>query len=231
MIEQHVIESACGEYTRNVWFLQGPAGRTHRLAVFLDAEHYLRDMNALPVLQELIDSGMIPPIACVFVSHVSAADRHRDLTCNPRYSRFIAEDVVAWARRNNSHIELSGNVICGVSLSGLAAAYTALLHPGVFAHALCQSGSFWWFADHEADLPATNARFWLSVGSRETATDVSHPPSGLFQRISQIDGVEAARRRLEALGAHIHYRVFEGGHTFASWREELKPALTWLLAA
>jgi predicted alpha/beta superfamily hydrolase len=61
-----------------------------------------------------------------------------------------------------------------------AAAFITLRRPAVFSNALCQSGSFWWLADHHVDLPATHARFWLSVGSEETDTQISHPPTGCF---------------------------------------------------
>jgi len=186
-------------------------------------------MNSIPVVQDLIDGCAIPPVSSVFVSHVNGAARHQDLTCNQRYCRFIAEDVVAWARQRNSQIINSDNLVCGLSLSGLTAAYTTVLYPSVFSYALCQSGSFWWFADHEVQLSSTQAKFWLSVGNKETATGVSHPPSGLFQRVNQIEGVESAARRLEALGGLVRFGVFNGGHAFVPWREELAPALTWLI--
>ena len=51
-------------------------------------------MNCIPILTELQESGAIPPISCLFVSHMGREARHQDLTCNARYSRFIAEDVV-----------------------------------------------------------------------------------------------------------------------------------------
>lgn len=34
---------------------------------------------------------------------------------------------------------------------------------------------------------------------------------------------------LESLGAKVRYNLFSGGHTFAPWREELAPALKWLI--
>jgi len=70
---------------------------------------------------------------------------------------------------------------------------------------------------------------WLSVGSEETATGVSHPPTGLFQRVSQIEGVKRAADRFEALGATVRYNMYSGGHAAAPWRAELAPALTWLV--
>ena len=227
--EQHVIASACGEYVRDVWFVRGSTNAIHRLAIFLDAEHYVRDMNCIPILKELQESGAIPPISCLFVSHLSREARHQDLTCNARYSRFIAEDVVEWATERCRSIRSEDNLICGVSLSGLEGTFTALLYPEVFSYSLSQSGSFWWLAGKELPLPPTTARMWLSVGDAETATEVSHPPTGLFQQISQIEGVENAVEAFESLGATVRYHLFAGGHDFEPWKKELAPALMWLI--
>jgi hypothetical protein len=72
-------------------------------------------------------------------------------------------------------------------------------------------------------------RFWLSVGDEETDAKVSHPPTGLFQSISQIAGVERARAVLEETGGEVNCHRYRGGHTFESWRAELSDALQWLL--
>ena len=198
------------------------------MAVFLDGEFYLEKMNAEATLRDGFRRGAIPPMTCLFVSHVGGAERHRDFVCNPRYTRFVAEDTVAWARHQHAHVVEQANLICGVSLSGLAAAYAAIQHPSIFSAALCQSGSFWWLADNQVEMQTTGASFWLSVGNEETDTDVTPPPSGMHQRISQIEGVEIAARKLESLGGRVSHRVFQVGHAFEPWSEELLPALEWL---
>lgn len=114
-------------------------------------------------------------------------------------------------------------------LSGLQDAWTVFHYPAVFSYALCQSGSFWWFADHDVPLPTTTARFWLSVGNEETTTNVSHPPTPLFQRVSQIEGVQNAAEKFKALGATVQFSMHEGGHAMGPWRQELGPALSWLV--
>ena len=42
------------------------------------------------------------------------------------------------------------------------------------------------------NLSANNQRYWLSVGNKETDVNVSHPHSGLFQKINQVEGVKKA---------------------------------------
>ncbi len=227
--EPHTLTSASGEYTRTLSLVPGPQDHAHPLCVFLDAELYLGSMNALPVLTELMASGVIPAMTCVFVSHVNAEARHADFLCNDRYTRFIAEDVVSWARARNENIQAQGNLICGLSLSGLAAAYLALKYPDVFSYALCQSASFWWLKDKELNWPKTTAKFWLSVGDKETATGLTHAPSGLRQEISQIEGVANAVQLLQSLGGTVKHSVHPGVHSTTPWRAELAPAFTWLI--
>ena len=161
-------------------------------------------------------------MSCVFVSFQDSASRHKDYTCNADYSRFIAEDVVAWARKHDERITSPDHLICGLSLSGLAAAYTVMQHPDAFSSALCQSGSFWWLADNAVSFPSTSARFWLSVGTEEIETGVRHAP---------IEGVEMAARSFESRGGTVRYNLYSGGHAFSSWREELAPALRWLVGS
>ncbi|MEQ8855418.1 alpha/beta hydrolase-fold protein [Gimesia sp.] len=225
-----VMTSAAGDYSRNLWLVPGPRDSVHPLCLFLDAEHYLRDMDCLPLISKLMAGGQIPPLTLAFVSHVSSEDRQRDYLWNPRYAQFLAEEVVPWVCAR-SHARAEGNLICGLSLSGLAAAHVAFQYPGLFSQVLCQSGSFWWLAQQELELPVNHARFWLSVGDQETETEVTHPPSGLYQEISQIEGVEWAAAQFQDQGATVQYQQYKGGHAIAPWRAELPAALCWLLAA
>ncbi len=233
-LEQHLVTG--NSYARNIWYLPGPADTPHPLCIFLDGEHYWRDMEALTALKELLTEPAIPPLSLLFVSHVApgegapeyAARRTADYTCDERYAQFIAQDVVHWAVTRNRGTRTHGNVICGLSLSGLQSAYITLLYPTVFSSCLSQSGSFWWLEGRDLRLPAAQAKFWLSVGDQETATGVAHSKE-LFQKVSQIAGVEKTADELRGRGGTVHYHKYSGGHAPAPWREELAPALRWLL--
>jgi enterochelin esterase family protein len=221
--------SIAGAYQRTAWFYPAPTTEPHRLAIFLDAEHYLRDLDAAPIISGLQERGDVPPLSLVFVSQVNSRSRHVDYVCNERYADFIAREVVEWAR-SQCPLQEADHLISGLSLSGLQAAFTTCRHPGVFSRALCQSGSFWWLAGKDIPFAPTTARFWLSVGDEETATHVSHPPTGLYQEISQIAGVDAAAQRLQELGGAVKSHLYAGGHAAAPWAKELEPALRWLFS-
>lgn len=228
-LEQHTITSACGEYVRDVWLATGPTEQSHRLCVILDAELYLENLDCIPIMDSLMRNGDIPIMTCLFVSNLSMEARHKDYVCNSGYGKFIAEDAVQWAIARNGNVTSGDNLICGLSLSGLAAAHISLNYSSVFSYSLCQSGSFWWIEGTDTSWPRTNVKMWLSVGDQETETDVSHPPTGLFQQVSQIEGVEEAARRFESAGATVRYSLYSGDHGRASWRAELAPALKWLV--
>ena len=236
--EEYTIQGSCGNYERKSWLIRGPKENTHPLCLFLDAEHYINvepttgNMNALPVIESMLKSEKMPSMTIIFITHGSGAARHEDYTCNPQYAKFIANDVVEWARKEVPSITNENNVICGLSLSGLLSAYITLNYPEVFSYCLSQSGSFWWkhewFRTMASKIFAHNQRFWLSVGNKETDVNVSHPPSGLFQEINQIEGVRKAVCLLQDLGGKVYHNLFQGGHDVDPWREELPNAFEWL---
>lgn len=232
-LEEHIVKSSSGEYSRKVWLLNGAKGATQKLCLFLDAEYYLNKMDAVPMLIDLQASGAIPLATCLFVSHVNGEARHADYTCNPSYARFIAEDIVHWAKERNEGISEYDNLICGLSLSGLESAYLTLTCPELFPYALCQSGSFWWNKEwllgQAKSLSNKRSRLWISVGDQERESGVSHQPTGMRQEVSQVDATENIVEELKLLGYGVSYHLFSGGHDTVPWKEELPSALKWLI--
>jgi enterochelin esterase family protein len=227
-LEEHIVRSEDCGFQRVVWYV--PVVDAEGTCVFLDGEFYLRELDPVATFERLTAEGLAPRASLVFVSHVDAAHRHAELTCNRAFARFVAEDVLLWAARRAGTDPNVAQAICGLSLSGLQAAYTASSFPGRFDKVVAQSGSFWWLHGREFEWPEARGRFWLSVGDEETASGVSHPPSSLWQGVSQIDGVRGAAEMLEANGAEVKLRLYRGGHAMAPWKEELGDALTWIYA-
>lgn len=228
-LEESTLETVGGE--RRSWLHRGP-DRPHRLAVMLDGEFYLEHVGAWPVIEQLTAEGRIPAMSWLFVESGGAAARHVDYVPNPRFARFVAHDLLTLMGQRLDLVD-GGHLIGGLSLSGLAAARIAVAYSDVFSAALCQSASLWIepdaFDTHVAGHPPPG-RFWLSVGDAETVVGVTHPPSGIYQGLSQIDGVERARAALAPVARAVHTHTYAGGHEFAPWRLELPDALRWLLA-
>jgi enterochelin esterase-like enzyme len=220
-----------GAFERPVWTLTPADGSATTAVVFLDGELYVERVKAPEVLRRLWDQRAVPPAVAVFVSNGGAAARHADFVCRPAYASSVATTLVDRIRREFPAVREF--VIAGLSLSGLAAAYVATRHPGVFQVAVCQSPSFWWergrFAAELCPAARPDQAFWICVGDRETEAGVSHPPSGLRQELTQIQGCAVAIAALQANGYRIRHREYDGGHDPACWQDDLALALPWAL--
>lgn len=231
-LEEHTIASKNGSYSRKVWLHAAPTDDTHPVCIVLDAEYYLRDMEIAPITQQLMDENAIQEMTFVFISHVSAEDRHIDYQYNDEYRDFIVNDVVDWTKEKVPSIQNENHVICGLSLSGLMSVYIAAHHPALFPRCLAQSGSFWlkheWFEEKLKSLGKLKTKFYMSVGDEETEENVTHQPNDLYQEISQVAGVKKAASVLEDLGAEVNFQIYKGGHAITPWKKEFPDAMKWL---
>jgi enterochelin esterase-like enzyme len=229
MLVEHVVRSRPMTFERTIWTSSSTEELPGMAILFLDAELYLDRVGAASVVGHLERDGSLPVVVSVFVSNNGSTARHADFICQADYAAFIADDVTAWIRARYPSVR--GIVLAGLSLSGLAAAFIATRFPSKFAATICQSPSFWWDDGRffkELSPPITPAgKLWVSVGDRETEANVSHPPSGLFQGMSQIEGCDAACSALQQYGYNVSYRTFTGGHDPDCWREDLAFALIW----
>jgi enterochelin esterase family protein len=216
--------------SRKVWVEPPIRGSASDCLIFLDAEIYMDRVMAPEVIRDLQAAGRVPPITSIYLSYLDTAARHTDFTCNKAYSQFLAAGLRGWIERTVGHIERY--FLCGLSLSGLSAAFTCLEHPSAFSGTLCQSPSAWWndewLAAFVEEEKASQGRYWISVGNQELAENVSHPPSGLFQKSNQLDSVRRLTKKLEASCKAVHYAEFSGGHDPACWGKELPDAISWL---
>ncbi len=232
-LEEHFIDDPDTGYGRLVRLQRGPADKPHSLCLFWDGESYWREMDAIPLLNEFFEEAKLPPMTIALVGHVSSAARHEDYTCNESYARFIGDRVMPWLKAEVSGLDDRRHFICGLSLSGLMSVYLALQYPQHFSGCISQSGSHWWkhewFGAMARSKSPVDARFWLSVGDQESEVNVEHPPTGLLQEISQIEGVETAARVLKEIGGVVHYHQYHGGHSSRFWRDELGDAMRWIV--
>jgi len=76
---------------------------------------------------------------------------------------------------------------------------------------------------------ASANRFWLSVGTPEVQENVSHPPTPLIQKTSQLASARRLAKRMTETGHEIHCHEYYGAHDPVCWGAELPQALAWLL--
>jgi enterochelin esterase family protein len=221
--------------TRPVWVLGPEApGPDAALVVFLDGELYRDRVGAVPLIRGLAAGAEVPEAIYAFVSMAGAEERWRECPCHPPFAEAVSEELLPWIEAVVPGArQARRRVLAGLSYTGLAAAYVNLRNPGLFGRVICQSGSFWWndcwVVDRyrEAQGPV-GAEFYLDVGSRETQAGVLHR-EGVFQGVSQREGVRRFRDAVAQRGGSARYAEFDGAHDFAGWRATLPGALRWSL--
>lgn len=212
---------------RRVWVYTPPgyrpAGRPHRLLVLFDGRQYTRSIPTPTILDNMTADGVIPPTVAVFVDQ---RERVGELYLNPSFADYVARELVPWVRgRYNVTRSAGGAVVGGLSLGGVAAAYTAMRHPGIFGGVLSQSGAFQYrpedprgLARRFATRPRVAVRFYLEAGLLE----VNETPSLLHSN-------RHLRDVLEAKGYEVTYSEFNGRHDAVCWRGSLSRGLAALL--
>jgi enterochelin esterase-like enzyme len=69
-LEEFTLDAASKAYSRKVWYLES-GSNPETLCIFLDGEYYVQQMDTPIVLTELTEQNQLPPLACLFVSHVN----------------------------------------------------------------------------------------------------------------------------------------------------------------
>jgi enterochelin esterase-like enzyme len=205
-------------------------GKALPLVLLFDGRSYLIDVAAPTMLDNMIAQKAIPPVIVAFLD--SQGTRNEDLQPNAQFQQFLASELVPWIReRYRVTKDPKLNVVAGSSLGGLAAAYTAFVHPEIFGNVLSQSGAFWWSPNYQLEvLPSPNAgwmvkqfaesapkaiRFYMSVGSWESA--------------GMLSGNRILRSVLLGKGNAVTYSEVVSGHNFTNFQETFPNGLIALL--
>lgn len=232
-VERHRLTSAVLGNARDV-HLYRPAGwrpgaSGNGLLVLFDAEYYLDDIPSPTILDNLIAAGKIPPTAAIVIANPSNDTRAAELPPNPAFARFLAEELMPWAKARGVAAEAARTVVSGSSYGGLASAYAGFSHPEWFGNVYSQSGSFWW-------APAGEEAEWLT---RQFVAAPARPvafylEAGLFEggRAGQVGILESTRHLrdvLRAKGYAVQHREYASGHDRLHWRGTLAEGLMALL--
>src|ERR1700741_1005042 len=216
--------------------------KPYGLLILTDGGIYVNSGRVATTLDNLIAAGLIPPLVAVMVDN---PNRWRELSCNPQYADFVAQEIVPWARANYHATDRpEQTIIGGSSLGGLQAACVGLKHSEVFGNVLSQSGAFAWKPDGEKEFewlnrqfaasPRLPLRFSLESGLMEGTwwwrSLVPAPANGP----AVIDPTLRAANRnfrdtLQSKGYSVHYSEFNGNHGTLNWRGTLASHLIALV--
>src|ERR1043166_9058441 len=211
--------------------------KPYGLLVLSDGGLYVNAAHVATTLDNLIRAGVIPPLVAVMVDN---PNRWRELSCNPQYADFLAQEIVPWARANYHATERpEQTIIGGSSLGGLQAAFVGLRHPEVFGNVLSQAGAFDWKPEGEKEYewlkrqfaasPRLPLRFSFEAGLlegnwwwRSLQRDGSPQPPLLMVNRN-------LRDTLTSKGYPVHYTEFIGNHGLLNWRGTLASHLIALV--
>ncbi|WP_233281660.1 alpha/beta hydrolase-fold protein [Pseudomonas tructae] len=194
------------------------------LLVLFDAHAYTRQVPTPTILDNLIADGLIPPTAALIIANPSDLSRQQELPPNPQFARFMAEELMPWARQQGMAASAQRTVVAGSSYGGLASAYMGLAHPELFGNVLSMSGSYWW--GREGEEPGWLTREYVKAPKQPLRFYLQ---SGLFEGPKILDTNRHLRDVLLAKGYPVEQVEYPAGHDYLQWRGSLPCGLISLI--
>lgn len=213
---------------QHVWLYTPPAAPAGLLVCLWGAD-YVEQIPVRSILDDLIATRKIPPLAAVLVDDND--QRFQDFQATQKMTASLVGEVLPFAR-GYFHVTADPHrtIVTGYSAAGLGSTYAAFAHPEAFGNVLAQSGAFWrafdgsggsepeWLATHYQTAPKADTIFYLEVGGAETRV-----AGGIA---SLLDANRRLRDVLVKKGYSVAYDEVPGAeHEFGHWRSKLGDGL------
>lgn len=208
-----------------VYLPQGVAGGDQLPSLYVtDGQWYLDPGGFKGILDDLISSGQVEPLAVIFVDsrnpdQLTENRRNREFMCNKKYAAFFANELIPTIT-STQPVSRGRNdrVILGLSFGGLNAACFGVMLPDLFAGIAMQS-------------PASGAHVDVVRGLYEESPKL---PLKMFLSVgTQNDNLAAAKRFRQTLqdkGYELVYKKVRRGHDWQNWRPLLDDVLVTFFA-
>ncbi|VVD80453.1 esterase [Pandoraea capi] len=223
--------------TRNVYVYR-PAGYRENdpsqgLLVVFDAHAYVNTVPTPVILDNLIAEGRIPRTAALIVGVIDGSTRGKELPPNPAFARFLADELMPWAKAHGVSAPAAHTVVAGSSYGGLASAWAAHEAPQWFGNVLSQSGSYWW-APSQGDADTRESGWLIRQYAEGPRLPVKfYLESGMFEDRRGPTGIGTSGRHmrdvLRARGYRVTYTSTATGHDYLQWRGSLACGLMALI--
>ncbi|MBL7479539.1 alpha/beta hydrolase-fold protein [Legionella bononiensis] len=161
-VDEHY-QLGSGEQFVEVYFPAGytsSASKKYPVQVMLDGDMHLRQdafgnsMGTHNILDNLIAEGTMEPVIAVFVSPVQPTMENGKWVSMPRLKEYSCDlQTDAILARIPGALRQAGipvttdprkTGVCGQSMGGLQALYTAKMHPDIYGQVIAQSPAVWW---------------------------------------------------------------------------------------
>jgi len=203
---------------------------TVEMLTFLDGELNPDLIPALNIIDALIQAKQIKPIV---VALVDSIDREKEMGCNQQFSNFLSNELTAYIEEKTSIKLGHDNCICGFSMGGIGALYTAINRTKVYKNALMVSTPlYWspqdykeseylsWYIAHKQTKPAN---IYIECGKMEDHSEFQR----FFGGTSNLLSNRHLRNVLIAKAYKHRYYEYEGGHDFIQWGDSLERGLLY----
>jgi len=205
---------------RKVVLYQPPTNKPAILLVVWDGLDYLKRGGIIPIVENLMAAGKIPPLALALVDNAHSS-RMIEYNCSDSAVWMLTQHVLPLASEKLNLVNINKHPgaygILGASMGGIMAAYTGVRFPQIFGHILSQSGAFiLWDAkpvvwDLLQNQPLLPLNFWLNIGT----FDFLYKANKSFKSF------------LDQKGYPYKYQEYTGGHNYVSWRNDLAVGLMY----
>ncbi len=213
--------------TRRVDLYHPPTDAATPLLVVYDGPDYLQRGRLAVIVDNLIATGRIPPIAVAFVQNGGAA-RTVEYGCAEPTLGFITGPVMQLAAQELNLLDPAQHpgvhAVMGASMGGLMCVFTALRLPHLFGKVLSQAGAFAYGSEPGAPqsvvlsmlrhFPRPEVKIWLDCGRMDFL----------------LEPVRAAAALLDERGYTYQYRENGGAHNYTTWRNACVAGLEYLFA-
>jgi enterochelin esterase family protein len=205
-------------------------------AYFHDGRDYLSMGNAPTILDNLIHTGVIPPLVAIFIPPVQ---REHEYNCDDQFVQFFCDELVPEMQRLY-HLDSapSKHATIGASMGGLMSLYLGSQRSDVFGLIGAQStatGTVYGSNKYDACKayavePRLPLRLHLAIGSYESCFSTN------FERVTNhgctdlLTPVQTLCSVLHEYGYAYRYREDHQGHSWGFWRDSLQEVLTYLFS-
>jgi enterochelin esterase-like enzyme len=219
--------------TLRVYLPTGYRGNTRDYGLLLayDGNQYTTAVPLPTILDNMIAAHAIAPVIAIFLE---SPNRDVEFPPNDDFQRFVGAELVPELRR---HYRISRdphrNTVLGSSYGGLAATYTAFVHPEIFGRVISQSGSYGWNPE-AANAPlgrGPNPEFgWLIKRIAEAPRKPIrfYLDAGLWEGGGMLSSNRLLQSVLSGKGYEVSYREEPGTHHSYYWMLRLPDALASL---
>jgi enterochelin esterase family protein len=206
------------------------ASKPRAFVLVFDAEDYITTVGMPTMLDNMIASSVIAPPVVAFLH--TPETRNEDLLPNSKFQAFIASELMPWIHK---HYRISKdpklNIVLGSSFGGLAATYTAFIHPEIFGNVLSQSGSFWWSPTYLTDpAPSPNAGWMVKQVAESPRKSIRfYITAGSWESAGMLSANRIMHSVLLGKGNKVQYTEVANGHNYANFQQTLPDGLITLL--